>query len=73
MDTYSFNTVVHQDRFSDLAAIVGDHMVIIEPLSMEDQMVGVNIRGEADITRKLDRVLQTVENILTSAPVFEDA
>lgn len=74
MSTYSFYTLVHQDRFSDLMAIVGNHVVIIDLVSFgEDRTVKIHIKGEAGITRKLDRVLQSVKHLLTSAPAYEEA
>jgi len=72
MRIYSFFATIHQDRFDDLAAIVGEAVVTMEPYSFGgDNTYEVYISGAAEVSRKLDRVLQGVKHILSSAPVFE--
>lgn len=73
MSTYSFFATVHLDRFSDLALVVGDNMVVIEPFSVgEDGTVQVHIRGESGLVRSLDRSLQRIKHILLTAPIVEE-
>lgn len=72
MAIYSFFLKIHLNRFSDLAFVVSDHVVIIEPFSVgDDNTVEVHIKGESEITRRLDRSLQKIKDILASAPVLE--
>lgn len=73
MSNYSFFATIRLDRFSELALVIGDHMVVVEPFSVgQDETVQVHIRGEAELARRLDRSLQRIKHILLTVPVVEE-
>lgn len=73
MKRQSFLYLMHMDRFGDLAKVIGDHEIVVRPISMdEDDTVVVRIAGEGWIIRKLHRSLHRLADILSSSPVREE-
>lgn len=73
MRVFSFFSLIHVDRFADLALLIGSHGIVVEPHSMgEDNTVEVYFTGEAQVASRLYNCLNTINYIMSTAPVFED-
>lgn len=72
MRVYSFFALIHLDRFTDLALVVGNNDVAIDPHSVGcDNTVEVQFTGRADTAMKLESCLKRISYILEVPPSLE--
>lgn len=71
MKTYSFFALIHLDRFADLALVIGDHDVFVDPYSVgSDGTAEVYFSGGAEVAIRLETCIRRISDILTS-PALE--